>query len=257
MFLEGFSRTADLIDSSVKPPYEVKKVTLEDRARALVEPLEIKVNFEADADEPFDQVTAQPEDKIFTHLASLATQRNVLMSSTIRGDLVFYQAEVGKPVGVITEELPPHQSIEATFDGRKRYSSYRVIGPTPKRKAGNALEAFSADANVPRSRFMTTRANDATAGNIQSIADWKRSKQAADAMTIPFPVNSWYAPDGSLWRENTMVTVKSKTIFVPDGFDFLIKSVEYIYESAGTTAVLNLVPPQVYTGEPLEEPWAQ
>jgi hypothetical protein len=45
-------------------------------------------------------------------------------------------------------------------------------------------------------------------------------------------------------------------MFIPDGFTFLIKSVEYIFEPDGKKSVLNLVPPQVYTGEPLEEPWA-
>ena len=71
-----------------------------------------------------------------------------------------------------------------------------------------------------------------------------------------FPVSSWYGPDGKLWRENTIVTVKSPTMFVPNGFDFLIRSVEYEFTTEGATAKLGLVPPQVFTGDPIDEPWA-
>lgn len=254
--LEGFSRAADAIDSSVQPPYERKKITLEQRARELIEPLGLSVTFEVDEDEQFNKVTAAPSDTIFSHLASLATQRHVLMSSDVEGNVVFYQSRVTKPVGVILEDLPPYQTLEATFDGRKRFNAYRIIGPSRKRRAGNAIEAIARDDNVPRSRSKTERVTEATAGDIQSIADWRRSKQAADALTIAFPVDSWYSPKGELWRENTIVTVVSKTIFAPDGFDFLVRSVEYIFEAGGTTAVLNLVPPEVYTGKPIKEPWS-
>lgn len=255
MVLEGFSSTADLMDSSVKPPYEQKKVTLEQRARDLVEPLGLSVVFDVDDDEAFDRVTAQKEESIFDHLASLAKQRKVLMSSTRRGELIFYRARVGRPVATITDTLPPHRQSGAVFDGRKRYNSYRAIGPTPKRRSGNSLEAVAKDDAVPMSRFLTFSATDATAGDIQSIANWKRSAQLAEALTVPFPVNDWYAADGSLWQENTIVTAKSKAIFTPDGFDFLIKSVEYVFEEGGRSATLSLVPPQVFTGEPIEEPW--
>jgi prophage tail gpP-like protein len=255
--LEGFSSSADLVDSTVKPPYEQKKITLKRRAIELVEPLGLTVLYEADEGEDFDRVTAQAEDTIFSHLSSLAAQREVLISSNPLGNVVFYQANAdSKSVGTIQEDFPPYQSMEAVFDGRARFNAYRVIGPTPKRKSGNALEAISKDEGVPKSRFKTISVTDSTSGNIQKTADWQRSKQIAEALTIPFPVNSWYTPDGELWRENTIVTVRSKSIFVPDGFDFLIKSVEYLFEERGTSAILNLVPPQVYTGEPVEEPWA-
>lgn len=253
--LEGFSPTVDIVDSNVRPPYEQKKVTLEQRALGLLEPFGINVIFDADSGDVFDRVTAQKEEKILDHLGKLAAQRSVLISSTTRGDLIFYQAKVTQSVGILTDDLPPHQSSEAEFDGRKRFNVYRAIGPTPKRRSRNALEAVAKDDAVPRSRFLTFSADDATAGNIQSAADWRRSKQMAEALSVPYPVSGWYAPDGSLWRENTIVTVQSAALFIPDGFDFLIKSVTYNFDSDGPSAILDLVPPSVYTGQPLEEPW--
>jgi prophage tail gpP-like protein len=68
-------------------------------------------------------------------------------------------------------------------------------------------------------------------------------------------VSGWTAPNGELWRDNTLVTVQSDTIFCPDGFTFLIRSVEFEVTDKGYATNLNLVPPQVFSGEEIEEPW--
>ncbi len=157
-------------------------------------------------------------------------------------------------VGTIGDELPPGRELTATFDGAKRFYAYTVLS---KRRGNKPKRATAIDDLVPRSRLTTINADETEAGDIQKTADWERSKRLADALTIPFPVTDWYAPNGELWRENTIVTVKSPIIYAPFGFDFLIRSVEYIYEKSGRSGTLNIVPPEVYTGEPLVEPWAE
>jgi len=257
--LEGWSRTVDIIDSTAKSPYEAKNITLEARARALVEPLGIKVIFDVDSDEIFKRVTIGKTETIFAHLAKLASQRGVLITSTELGELKFTLAATGKPIGVIEEAFPPGQKYEARYDGRKRFNSYKAIAQSPGRKAVRKSRSkfqIAKDDNVPKSRTIAFTTDETTEGGMQRAAEWKRSKQVAESLTIPFPVSSWYGPDGKLWKENTLVTAKSPTIYTPEGFDFLIRSVEYIFSEKGTSAVLNLVPPQVYTGEKLDEPWA-
>jgi prophage tail gpP-like protein len=253
--ISGWSFSADIIDSTVKPPYEQKKVSLRERATELVESLGLDVIYDAGEDEQFTRVTANPEDGIAAHLLRLSTQRGILMSSNSEGAVVFYRTDTTqKSVGTIQEGIPPFLGMSATFDGRKRYNVYKAISQTRKKKKKTAV---AKDDVVPKSRFRTFTANEATAGNIQTAADWKRSKQVADALTIPLSLQGWYAPNGELWQENTIVTVISETNFIPDGFDFLIKSVEYELNDKGNTSVLQLVPPQVYTGEPIVEPWVE
>jgi len=257
--LEGWSPTVDIVDSTAKPPYEAKNITLEQRARALVEPKGITVIFDVGTDDPFDRVTIGPTEKIFDHLASLAAQRGILITSTELGEMKFTRAATGAPVGVIEESIPLGQEFVARFDGRQRHNVYKAISQTPARKSATKAASkiqVAKDAQVPKSRTLAFTTDETTEGGMKAAAEWRRSKQVADSLTIPFPVSSWYGPDDKLWKENTIVTVKSPTIFVPDGFDFLIRSVEYIFGDTGTTAVLNLVPPQVYTGESLDEPWA-
>jgi prophage tail gpP-like protein len=249
--LEGWSFTADLMDSTLKPPYEKNGFTLKQRIEELIKPIGISAIFETDAGGPFDRITASKSDTIFSHLNKLASQRSVLLSSTVNGDLLVTKTASGSPVATLEEGQQGVSNFRARFDGRKRFNAYRAIGKSP---AGNKV-GITKDEKVPRSRFMTFNANETTDGDIQKAADWKRSKQLADALAIPIPVDSWYDPEGNLWKENTLVTLISPSIHVPDGFDFLIRSVEYTFEAGGTSAILNLVPPQVYTGEELIEPW--
>ena len=261
MVLEGWSKTADVVDSTIKPPYEQTNITLEKRAKQLVEPLGIPVKIAEDpltripliSDEPFAKVTCAPEDTIFKHLSELGSQRGILISSSPLGELLLTVAAFSESIGTIEEIIPPGREFKTKFDGRKRFNVYKALGQSPQK---TAVTAVAKDNAVPKSRFQTFKANDANLGNIQNAANWRRSKQLADALTIPFPVDSWYGPNKLLWSENTIVTVKSDTIFVPGGFDFLIRSVEFTFQGSGTVAVLNLVPPQVFTGGELVEPWA-
>jgi prophage tail gpP-like protein len=251
--LRGFSFTADIIDSSVTPPYESKKITLFDRAKELItEPTGVDVIFDADDTEIFDKVTASPSDTILSHLSGLATQRGILISSTRQGQCLFTTANKGKSVGTLEEGTSFFMNPSISWSGRGRFSSYKVIRRSRKKKTKFAV---AQDDAVNRSRLKVFLANETTGGNLQQAVDWHRSKQLAKALEMEFPVGSWYAPNGELWEENTIVTVVSPTLLMKDGFDFIIRSVDYIFDDSGMSAVLSLIPPQAFTGEPIIEPW--
>lgn len=250
--LQGFSFTADAVDSTLKPPYERNNVTLEQVATELVGPLGISAIFDVDTGGSFSRVTAEPTDTIFSHLAKLAAQRGVLISSTPEGDLLFTRAISGKTVGTLEENGPYVTEWAASFDGRNLHNAYRAIGQSP---GDNAKVAIAKNDNVPRARFLTFKADDTTRGDILNAAEWRRSKLIADALTMAFPVVDWFAPDGSIWRENTLINVVSPTLDLPDGFVFLIRSVEFILDGGGRSAILNIIPPQAYTGEKIPDIW--
>jgi prophage tail gpP-like protein/LysM repeat protein len=256
--LEGFSYTADLVDSTIKPPYEKRNVTLEQRALDIAEGFEIDVEkeFITDTGGKFSRMTADKTETVFEHLKKYAGQRGLLISSTPAGNLLLTKANTNsKPVTTLEEMKPLPEGWQAGFDGRKRFNAYKAIGSSPRKSSKTAT---AKDDVVPRSRFLTFTANNTTKGNIQKAADWKRGKSLADTLTIPFPVSDWYyekAGKKILWRPNTLVTVVSDAIHVPQGYDFLIRSVEYTWVKSGRSCLLNLVPPEVYTGEKIVEPW--
>jgi prophage tail gpP-like protein len=254
MNLEGFSSTIDMVDSHLNPPYEYAAgMTLNQIANELASKRGITVVDETEALGVFGRITAERSDKEFEFLAKLAKQKGALLTSTPKGYLLITKTAGKKDLfGSIGDDQARGHDWRARFDGRQRFRQYRVIG---KRRGKNVNSITVVDDVVPKSRTLNISAGDLVGAELEQAANWEKSKRIADALTIPFPVSDWYAPDGRLWRENKYVTVVSARIFVPQGFDFLIRSVEYIYGPDGRKSILSLVPPGVFTGEPVEEPW--
>lgn len=247
--LEGYSFTIDIVDSNKLPPYQKSNVSLLERAEEITSKHGIEAIADSGLEEivtnKFSRITIESEEKEFDHLAKLAAQRGLLISSTIFGELFITRANLDQvSVGTIEELQPITSEFRARFDGRKRYSGYKALSRTPKKVSTVAL---SKDTDVPGARFLTFRSDDTGAASIKESAEWRRNKTIADSLTMQFPVTTWYAPNGELWRENTIVTVISKTLDVPDGFDFLIRRVQYRLDENGMSATLDLVPPEFYT----------
>lgn len=251
--IEGYTPTADLVDSALKPPFEFNNITLQDIITQIVLPLGFKAIFEVDTGGVFDRVTADQGDTVMDFLSGLARQREVLLSCDVEGNLVVTRAiTTGVPVTAFDEkETPGVSGWGAKFDGRKRFNVYRAVGRSPL----GENEATVTDPKVPRTRFTTLSADESMAGDIEGVARWARNRTLADALSFKLNVEGWYDPEGMPWRENTLVTVISPTMFLPDGFDFLINQVEYLFDSDGIGAVLSLVPPTVYTQGEIVEPW--
>lgn len=251
--LTGASFTAEMIDSNVRPPYELNNVNLKQIANNRLKQIGRKAIFETSPGGAFDRVTANPWDKIFDHLADLAVQRGILISSTKEGNALFLKAGTGENMGTLEEGQPSALSWQADYNGRRRFHTYKALGQSP---GADAQTAIAIDENIPKSRLFTFNANDTTPGDIQKAADWKRSKMLADILTMAIPVSSWYAPNGQLWKPNNFITVISETLDLPaSGVTLLIRSVEFIFEISGTQAVINVVPKEVYTGEKIIDPW--
>lgn len=251
--LGGFSFTADAIDSTLKPPYERNNVTLEQVATELVQPLGISAEFDADLGGQFSRVTADATETIISHLSKLATQRGGLISSTPEGNLLFTKAGTGPTVGTLEEGGPFVTSWGAEYDGRNIHNAYRA---TRRSIVYGSKVAIAKNNNVPRSRSITFQADDTTQGDILAAAEWRRSKALVDALTMELPVVDWFDPSGNLWRENTFVNVVSPTLDLPNGFLFLIRKVEYIFDNGGRPAILSIIPPQAYNGESIPDIWA-
>lgn len=250
--LEFYSYTANAIDSSLKPPYEKNNFDLLQLSKELIEPfgLSVIVDDGIDFGGKFDRATASESDKVIPFLSKLAFQRKLLLSSTVEGNLLFTKAKTGKPAGNFTEEQQLPVGWKAKFDGRKRFNTYKGNTQTPKK---SDITFVAKDNNVPASRFMTFKVGEVSQGELKGVAEWKRSKALADALSMPLPVSGWYY-NGVLFEENTIYTTQSKTLDLPQGVDLLVKSVEFNF-SDKVSATLNLVPPEVYTGEILVDPW--
>ncbi|MCP4569752.1 MAG: hypothetical protein GY841_19400, partial [FCB group bacterium] len=271
--LEGASKTADVVDSTSKPPYFEKTATLETRARKLLAPFGLQAKFEDASGGPFpDGMTIGPTEKVGAHLLKYARQRGMLVSNTNRGDVLFWKAKTtGFPVASIEENADftfSHSATEygARYNSRKLYNSYRVVKDTPSTHDSLAFlrknqvvipNAVTTDDNVPKSRSLTIKADETTSGDIQNYAEHVRSAIYAEALTMTIPMPGWTVPfTGDTWEVNTLISVTSETLMIPDGFTFIIRAVEFLLDNGSQSTNLSIVPPQVYSGEPVPYVWS-
>ena len=251
--IAGASFAADMVDSVTRPPFEENNVTLKQRAEQLAAQFGLSLEIgEGIPDGAFDRVTIGANESAGNHLANLAAQRGALINSTPAGGLQIVQAATSAPVGTIEEGQAGFQGFSMSFDGRKRYNAYTVLleSPSDERESATAK-----DVGIPVTRFTTKSADELLAGELDRAAKWKRNKTLADSLGTGLIATGFKAPDGSLWRKNTIATVKSATIFTPEGFNFLLRQVDFVQSPSGKTTELKIIPPQAYTGGDIDEPW--
>ena len=216
--------------------------------------------------EPFDVVQASLTERCGEIMTRLAFQRGALVTNDRYGMLLITMGNSKGPIvaqlgeGDIKsymQSLPggkaKSQGWEATFNGRERWNVYNVFSASGD---GSQIMGTSSDDKVIVGRVTNIVVSDNGVGNVGVSAAWHRSRQVVKALTIPFPVIGFYTPDGALWNPNDLVMVQAPSLDIPVSTRFLVRQVDYEYTAASETGTLYLVPPEVFTGEPVREPWS-
>ncbi len=205
----------------------------------------------------FEQAGPQsPTTKKFTFLQNLTRQRSLLMGQTADGKLLFRKAKTsGKPVAELIEGQQGIMLSTADYDSTKRFSKYDVFG---QERGQNANCAEIEDESIPVTRPKSLIANDTNQGNIEDSAKWALSADIGSSINIPLGYESWFRPDGELWAENELITIKAPSLMIYKPFTLLIKSVLFLGTGNKKVVSFGLTLPEVYTGEiPEKFPWAE
>jgi len=258
--LEGAASTADLVDSTVQPDaqgggcfwYNISIIDFGKVATKRLGTDCVSVLSGAYL-EPFPVVQCSVTDKWGDVVTRLAFQRQCLATNDFYGNLLVWAANTGSAVGTLRESESNVTSWNIKFDGRQRFGTYVVYGQDAY---GSVIQSEATDSMVPSWRVQGVTAGQLDEGNVKVSAPFAKNQQLVKALTLKIPVSGWYAPDGSLWSPNTRVTVVSPSLHIPKGFTFLIRQSEHNFTATEQTTTLSLVPPQVYSNSPLQEPWA-
>ena len=264
--LECYSSTVDLVDSmmptSVRGMYEAAWMLTyaQDIASFFYGPDNKKLTATVKTGGKgkfYPALDYSPTDTCGKIMERMAFQSALLVSNDETGNIIFQDASklaTASSVGTLQEGdgLPNEFNIQA--DGRARFGIYVGVGQSGD--ADTVVESII-DPVVPRWRRSVFILEDTQAAGLVSASSWKRNKQLVKALTMSIPVSSWYAPNGKLWAPGMMVTIKSATMEIPDGFTFLIRETEHVMDSGGYKCTIKVVPPQTYTTISLVEPWVQ
>jgi prophage tail gpP-like protein len=253
--IAGWSNTFNFVDSELVPPYAIENKTIHSLAIIVGRQTNTKVNHTGPNLDKFDRVTVTPGMTGFQFIAPLAQQRDHVLSSTADGILLLQQADITqKPVGTIEEDSEFslfQEEFKASFDYRRRFRTYKVVS----RRPSGSGEATATDKNIKDPRHKLIFANDQIVGGLSAVAEYQLKQRIIEALTMQIPVFGWNAPDKKLWKSGTLITIISPTIFIPDGFTYFIRAVEFILTETKKMAVLSLIPKEVYTSLPVIEPW--
>ena len=255
----GYSRPGVLNDCTSPAsafPLEFNGLNLQDIATALVAPFGLSVVFEASPGPVFDRVAFTPKKKVLAGLAGLARQRNLIISSTQAGELLFTQSiPGGNAVARLRQGETPLVSVVPVFNPQSYYSHLTGIEPVTVGLSGSQFTVKN-----PRLegvvRPLTFDIPDTPGTDAKSAVDAKMGRMFGNAATYSVSVNTWRDSNGLLWRPNTTLRLTAPDAMIYEEFEFLIRKVSFERVKNAETATLDLVLPGAFSGGiPEVLPW--
>lgn len=238
-------------------PIEFNEQGLQDIAKTLCEPFGIDVKFEDNQGAIFDpRVALDPDKKILSFLTELTKQRNLVMSNTDLGALLFQRSiETGKPVAILKQGSAPIINVQPFFSPQDYYS--HITGLMPVIVGTNGSQFTVKNPHLKGvTRPLTFYITDTDVGDIKAVVDAKMGRMFGNMVSYSVEISTWRDPSGNLWKSNTTVKLIAPAAMIYNEYEFIIRSVTFNAESNNRTAILDLVIPESFSGKiPESLPW--
>lgn len=237
-------------------PLEFNEQNLRDVASKLAGLFGLAVSFDADPGAVFDRVALEPGKKVLPFLAGLAKQRNLIISSTPTGELLFLKStDASQPVAQLRQGESPLLSVTPFFSPQEYYSHITGLEPVIMGLAGSQFTVKN-----PRLsgvvRPLTFEPSDAIAADVKGAVESKAGRMFGNAASYSATVTTWRDANGDLWVPNSTITLIAPDAMVYSEYSFIVRSVEFVRERSSETAILNLVIPGSFSGQvPEALPW--
>lgn len=225
-------------------------------ASTLCAPFGISVEFDADEGAVFERVAATPGTRVLPFLARLAAQRNLVISATPEGALLFQRSVLtGAPVAVLQQGLSPLVTVTPMFQPQEYYSDVTGIEPVI---AG--LKGASYTVRNPALRGVvrpfTFEVADTQEGDLKTAVETRAARMFGAMASYKIKLSTWRDESGEVWRTNTLIKLKAPSAMIYKDYTFLIASVTLDKTSSSETATLEVVIPSAYAGQlPEVLPW--
>lgn len=236
-------------------PLESLGLNLKQIAERFVKPFQIKIDIDDSVSElmnkVFDKTTASATQSVKDYLVDLASQRNIIVSHTPKGHLLFTRARTNvKPILTFGEKLIG-TSYQLEFDGQQLHSHITVIRQADS-DGGNASEYTITNPYVPYELTNAYRPKVITqsSGDDIDVVQAAKNALAAELKSIKLTIvtDRWEDNNGDVLLPNNMVSVTSSELYLFKKTDWFIESIDYIGDNKSMTTTLHCVLPEVYSG---------
>ncbi len=237
-------------------PIEFNGQDLKGIADQILKPFGLGLQFDVEPGPVFERVASDPNEKVLGFLAALARQRDLVISNTPEGDLLFLQSvEPGQPVATLIQGRSPLMGVESTFNAQGYYSHITGIKPTTVGAKGPQFTIKNPHL-LDAIRPFTFNAPDTEDGELKKAVEAKAGRMFGNVASYTVEVNTWRDLSGELWAPNTTIRVVAPDAMIYTEFEFIIRSVELSRDSKSETARLGLVIPGAFSGQlPEVLPW--
>lgn len=250
----------DVTAPGKKYPVEFKKLGLKAIAAALGEPFGITVQMRDDEGSKFARARLEEDKKIWEFLTELAKQRNLVMSNTPDGMLLFWRSvPPGNPVATLDGSASPISKIAASFAPQEYYSEITCFAKATRKRRGNQYTARNQFLNGVL-RPLAFRAQDTDPADAPMAANAKLGRMLANMASWDITdIPTWRDPGGKVWTPNSTVLVKpSPRVMIYRKSELLVRGIELTQDANSEKASLNVVLPGAFSGQaPDNLPWLE
>jgi prophage tail gpP-like protein len=268
--IAGRDKAGELVDCSADmgTQWEFSSLSVLDFCKKVCSPFVTEVRADEGVEVPSapKKIKVDPGDSAFEAIAKACRMAGVLPVSDGAGGIVLTKPASSSSKTALVEGKNILRA-SADYDGSNRFRRYRVLS---QHQAGDdffgeqaaSISGSAEDAGVRRDwRTLLLRA-DGNATEAQAIrrAQWEATIRSAHSHSVSITVQGWSQSDGSLWRPNQLIDVKSPMLEI----DSAMLAAEVVFEigERGTTTELHLVRPDAYSPEPVvsgagTSPWSE
>ncbi len=240
-------------------PVEFDNLSLRKIARTLLAPFGLGVESRGSVGAVFERVEASGATNVWSFLAPLAQQRNLVMGTTPEGSLIFWRSvSAGRPVARLIEGASPLMSVVPNFNPQDYFSHVTGMEAVGMGTSGGAYTVRNSRMPSTVLRPTVFQVEDTETAGIADAVRAKTGRMFGNMVGYTVELSTWRAPSGRLWEPNTTITLDAAGAMIYGEYEFIIRSVELNRDATSKTATLELVVPGSFSGElPERLPWEE
>jgi len=250
----GYSLPGILEDCNIPPnlyPLQSDGLTLREITNKLIAPFEFGLQVDSDVaslvDSVFDTSTANESQSIKSYLTELASQKNIILTHTVEGNLLYTRAKVDKLPIVTLDNSAGVVDMSFNFNGQAMHSDITVMKQA-NIDGGNAGQSTVKNPYVPFVFRPKTIIQTSGSDVDTDLAARNALNQELKNLTLVINLDR-IKLDGKVVQPNQIIEVKNPEIYIFEKTKWFIESVEMKDNGKSETAKLTCVIPEIYNNQ--------
>jgi len=234
-------------------PLQFDGKTLKEITEGLIEPFGLNLVISSSvadaANEVYEKTEATERQSIKAYLDELASQKNIVISHTDGGSLLYTRARTNvKPIAKFIGGIPGVKMSLST-DGQRMHNNITVQKQTDVDN-DNAGEETISNPFVPIFRPTTqTQSSGDDVDTAQAVKNALSNELKGIVLTIETDRWTWNDDGRVTMKPNNIVTVHNHDLHLYRFINFFVESITFIQNAEKKTAIFTCVIPEVYNSQ--------